>query len=190
MILPLRTSIEPRRLSYPDTPRGEQVDVYHGVSVPDPYRWLEDLDSEATRSWVAAQKQVTTEYLQTLPEREEVRRRLTELWSFPRWGAPFRQGGRYFFIRHDGLRNQSVLYTQEHLEDEPRVLLDANQLSADGTVALASFNVSEDGRYIAYGLTNGGSDWQEWRGRGGGGGGGRAGGGRWGGVFGRGGGGA
>jgi prolyl oligopeptidase len=162
MILPLRTSIEPRRLNYPDTLRGEHVDVYHGVSVPDPYRWLEDLDSEATRGWVADQKRLTTEYLQALPEREEVRRRLTELWSFPRWAAPFRQGGRYFFVRHDGLRNQSVLYTQEQLEDEPRVLLDANQLSADGTVALASFNVSDDGRYVAYGLTNGGSDWQEW----------------------------
>ena len=124
--------------------------------------WLERQDP-ATRAWVAAQNRLTAGYLGALPEREELRRRLTELWDFPRWGVPFRKGDRYFFVRHDGLRNQSVLYTQDHLDGEPRVLVDPNQLSGDGTVALAAFNLSEDGRYLAYGLTNGGSDWQEWR---------------------------
>jgi prolyl oligopeptidase len=163
MSVPLRTSVEPGRLAYPETPRVDQVDLLHGVAVPDPYRWLEDLDSPETRAWVLAQKRVAAELFSALPEREALRRRLTELWDFPRWGCPFRQGGRYFFTRHDGLRNQSVLYTQERLDSEPRVLLDPNQLSGDGTVALAAYNLSEDGRYLAYGLTNGGSDWQEWR---------------------------
>ncbi|HBL29928.1 MAG TPA: S9 family peptidase, partial [Acidobacteria bacterium] len=98
-----------------------------------------------------------------LPEREALRRRLAELWDFPRWGPVFRQGGRFFFPRHDGLRNQSILYTLDHLDGEARVLVDPNQLSGDGTVALTAFCVSEDGRHLAYGLTNGGSDWQEWR---------------------------
>jgi len=163
MSIPLETPVEPRRLAYPDTPRVDHFDLLHGVTVADPYRWLEDLDSPETRAWVAAQNRVTAEVLASLPEREGLRRRLGELWDFPRWGAPFRQGERYFFIRHDGLRNQSVLYTQDDLDSEPRILLDPNQLSGDGTVALAAFNISEDGRYLAYGLTNGGSDWQEWR---------------------------
>jgi len=163
MSVPLRTTFEPRRLAYPDTPRVDQLDVLHGVPVADPYRWLEDLDSPETRAWITAQNRLTAEYLESLPERAALRRRLGELWDFPRWGAPFRQGEHYFFIRHDGLRNQSVLYTQDRLDGEPRVLLDPNQLSGDGTVALAAFNLSEDGRYLAYGLTNGGTDWQEWR---------------------------
>jgi len=163
MSLHLRTTVEPRRLTYPDTPRVEQIDVLHGVPVADPYRWLEDLDSAETRSWVTAQNRFTAETLDALPERDALRLRLGELWDFPRWGQVFRQGERYFFTRHDGLRNQSVLYTQDHLDGEPRVLLDPNQLSPDGTVALAAFSLSEDGRYLAYGLTNGGSDWQVWR---------------------------
>jgi prolyl oligopeptidase len=163
MSIPLETPVEPRRLVYPDTPRVDQVDLLHGVPVADPYRWLEDLDAPETRAWVAAQNRVTAEALASLPEREALRRRLAELWDFPRWGTPFRQGDRYFFTRHDGLRNQCVLYVQDHLESEPRVLLDPNQLSGDGTVALAAFNLSQDGHYLAYGLTNGGSDWQEWR---------------------------
>jgi prolyl oligopeptidase len=163
MSMPLEATLEPRRLVYPDTPRIDQVDHLHGVAVHDPYRWLEDLDSPETRAWVSAQNRVTAEYLSSLPDRERFRRRLGELWDFPRWGSPFRKGDHYFFMRHDGLRDQSVLYTQDCLDGEPRVLMDPNLLSDDGTVALAAFNLSEDGRYLAYGLTNGGSDWQEWR---------------------------
>lgn len=163
MSVPLQTTVEPRRLSYPDTVRVDQVDLLHGVPVPDPYRWLEDLDSPETRAWVDTQNRFTAEYLKSLPGREGLRRRLAELWDFPRWGPPFRQGGRYFFVRHDGLRDQCVLYTQDSLDGAPRALVDPNQLSGDGTVALAAFNLSEDGQYLAYGLTYGGSDWQEWR---------------------------
>ncbi|HEX7182794.1 MAG TPA: prolyl oligopeptidase family serine peptidase [Thermoanaerobaculia bacterium] len=162
MQIPLERPVA-RRLAYPETPRGDRVDVYHGVPVPDPYRWLEQLDSEPTRAWVAAQNRLTAEYLRVLPEREEIRRRLTGLWEFERYGVPVQHGGRYFFVRHDGLQEQGVLYVLDRLDGEPRVLIDPNALSHDGTVALASFNVSEDGRRVAYGLTHGGSDWQEWK---------------------------
>ncbi len=152
-----------RRLAYPDTPRVDHVDVHHGIAVPDPYRWLEDLDSELTRSWVMAQNRVTACYLQDIPERAEIRQRLTDLWSFERYGIPVRQGGRYFFTKNDGLQDQSVLCMLDRLDGEPRVLIDPNELSHDGTVALALFNPSEDGRRVAYGLAHAGSDWQEWR---------------------------
>ena len=152
-----------RRLTYPSTPRVDHVDVYHGIVVPDPYRWLEDLESDLTRAWVAAQNRVTACYLQAIPERTEIRQRLTELWNFERYGIPVRQGGRYFFTKNDGLQDQSVLYVLDRLDREPRVLIDPNGMSHDGTVALALFNVSEDGRRVAYGLAHAGSDWQEWR---------------------------
>ncbi|MFL6196165.1 MAG: prolyl oligopeptidase family serine peptidase [Thermoanaerobaculia bacterium] len=152
-----------KRMVYPDSPRVEQVDEYHGVKVADPYRWLEDLDSEATRAWVAAQNKVTTSYLAAIPEREPIRKRLTELWNYERYGVPIERGGRYFFTRNDGLQNQNVLYRVEALEGEPKVVLDPNTLSQDGTVALTGFSVSEDGKLLAYGLSSAGSDWQEWK---------------------------
>jgi prolyl oligopeptidase len=139
------------------------MDVLHGVPVADPYRWLEDLDSAQTRCWVEAENRLTAEYLSATPEREAIHRRLTELWNFERYGVPVREGGRYFFTRNDGLQDQSVLYTLEDLDGEPRVLIDPNALSQDGTVALTSFNVSPDGRLVAYGLAHAGSDWQEWK---------------------------
>ncbi|HEX2642733.1 MAG TPA: prolyl oligopeptidase family serine peptidase [Thermoanaerobaculia bacterium] len=150
-------------LKYPESPRGDQVDVLHGQRVEDPYRWLEDLDSEQTRAWVAAQNRLTFSYLERLPQRDEIRHRLTELWDYERYDTPFKQGGRYFLSKNDGLQNQSVLYTLDSLEGTPRVLLDPNTLSQDGTIALADYQVSEDGRYLAYGLASGGSDWQEWK---------------------------
>jgi prolyl oligopeptidase len=141
----------------------EHVDDYHGVKVADPYRWLEDLDAEDTAAWVAAQNQVTFAFLESIPGRSQLQQRLTYLWNFAKYSAPFRQGDRYFYFKNDGLQNQSVLYTLESLEDEPRVLLDPNQLSEDGTIALSGLAVSEDGRLMAYGLSQSGSDWQEWR---------------------------
>jgi prolyl oligopeptidase len=162
MQIPLERAVA-RRRAYPETPRMDQVDVLHGVPVADPYRWLEDLDSEQTRDWVAAENRLTAEYLGNLPEREAIRRRLTELWNFERYGVPVREGGRYFFTRNDGLQDQSVLYTLESLDGVPRVLIDPNALSHDGTIALASFNASPDGRLVAYGLAHAGSDWQEWK---------------------------
>ncbi len=151
------------RIAYPESRRVDQVDVYHGVRIQDPYRWLEDLDSQQTVAWVEAQRKVTNAYLDTIPERDEIRRRLTELWNYERYGTPFQEGGRYFFTRNNGLQNQSVLYTAERLSDEPQVLLDPNLLSDDGTIAVSGYDVSEDGRHMAYGLSSGGSDWEEWR---------------------------
>jgi prolyl oligopeptidase len=151
------------RLPYPESRRVDQVDEYHGARVEDPYRWLEDLDSDETRGWVAAQNRVTASWLGSIPEREEIRGRLTELWNYERYGMPVKEGGRYFFVKNAGLQNQNVLYTMDTLDGPARVLLDPNELSPDGTVALVSFNVSPDGRRVAYGLASGGSDWQEWR---------------------------
>ncbi len=151
------------RLPYPESRRYDQVDVYHGVPVADPYRWLEDLDSEETRAWTTAQNQVTAAWLRAIPEREEIRQRLTEIWNYERYGMPVKEGGRYFFIRNDGLQNQGVLYVMEDLDGPARVLFDPNELSPDGTIALAAFSACPDGRRVAYGLASGGSDWQEWR---------------------------
>lgn len=150
-------------MNYPDTRTGEQVDAYHGTAVRDPYRWLEDDNSPETKAWVAAQNQVTFDYLAKIPQRDAIRDRLVKLWNYERFGAPFRKNGRYFFTRNSGLQNQSVLYTMPALGAEPSVLLDPNQLSADGTVALAGLSVSEDGCLLAYGLSAAGSDWEEWK---------------------------
>jgi prolyl oligopeptidase len=146
--------------SYPDP---TVVDIYHGQAVPDPYRWLEDLDSEQTRAWIEAQNHLTFNYLQQIPARQRIRERLTQLWNYEKYSQPFKEGGRYFYFKNDGLQNQGVLYTQESLEAEARVLLDPNTFSEDGTVALAGIAISRDGRYLAYGLSRSGSDWQEWK---------------------------
>ncbi len=163
---PMDTTVESsaeKRFVYPESRRGTQVDELHGVKVEDPYRWLEDLDSEETRTWVAAQNKVTSAYLAALPEREAIRKRLTDLWNYERYGVPFKEGGRYFFTRNDGLQNQNVLYLMETLGGEPKAVLDPNTLSQDGTVALTGLRVSDDGKLLAYGLSSGGSDWQEWK---------------------------
>jgi len=148
---------------YPDSPKGSQIDDYHGTQVADPYRWLENSDSPETRAWIEAQNKLTFDYLAQIPAREKIKQRLTELWNYERFGVPFRQGSRYFLTRNDGLQNQSVLYTLDSLAAEPKLLLDPNKLSDKGTVALKSYAVSEDGEYLAYGLSSAGSDWEEWR---------------------------
>jgi len=149
-------------LTYPKAPRSDTIEDYHGTKVADPFRPLEDLDAPATRTWVEAENQVTFRYLESIPERGTIRRRLTELWDFERYGPPVQEGGRYFFQYNTGLQNQGVLYTTDSLDASPRVLLDPNTLSADGTVALADSRVSRDGRYLAYGIASAGSDWNEW----------------------------
>ena len=150
-------------LDYPDSPRTDKFDIIHGIKVADPYRWLEDLDSEQTQRWIEAENQVTFKYLGQIRARESIRERITELWNYEKFGVPHSRGGRTFYTRNDGLQNQSVLYWLESLEDEPRVLLDPNDLSEDGTVALTGYAVSEDGKLLAYGLSSSGSDWQEWK---------------------------
>jgi prolyl oligopeptidase len=150
-------------LVYPPAPKSDQVDVYHGVKVPDPYRPLENPDSPETRQWIEAENKITFDYLGKIPAREKTRNRLTELWNYERYGVPLKEGGRYFFTKNDGLQNQSVLYTMPSLEAEPKVLLDPNKLSKDGTVALKGYQIREDGEYMTYGLSSAGSDWEEWR---------------------------
>jgi prolyl oligopeptidase len=150
-------------LTYPSSRQVAQVDEYHGVSVSDPYRWLEDPDSPETQAWVAAQNELTFSYLSQIPARDRIKDRLTQLWDFEKYGIPFQQGDRYFYSKNDGLQNQSVLYTLKSLEAEPRVLLDPNLLSEDGTIALSGIAISDDGKRLAYGLSTSGSDWQEWK---------------------------
>ncbi len=148
---------------YPESRTVDHVDVYHGVEVKDPYRWLEDLDSEETRAWVEAQNRLTFGYLEKLPNREELRARLEELWDYEKFGTPRKWGERYFFSHNSGLQAQSVIFRLDTLDGEPVEVLDPNQLSEDGTVALTSYRISPDGRLMAYGLAEGGSDWQEWK---------------------------
>ena len=151
------------KLNYPYSRKSEQVDNYHGTKVTDPYRWLENPDSEDTIAWVEAQNKVTFGFLEKIPARENIKKRLTKLWDYEKYGIPFQEGNRYFYFKNNGLQNQSVLYTLKNLEEEPTVLLDPNKLSEDGTVALSGISVSEDGKYLAYGISIAGSDWQEWK---------------------------
>ena len=150
-------------IKYPDTRQCDQTDDYHGTQVPDPYRWLEDPDSEETRSWIEAENKLTFGYLEAIPQREAIRERLTKLWDYEKFGIPSVHGGSFFYSRNDGLQNQNVLYWAPKLEAEPRLLLDPNALSEEGTVALTGIAVSDDGKLLAYGLASAGSDWQEWR---------------------------
>lgn len=150
-------------LTYPDSKKVEQVDDYHGTKVSDPYRWLEDANSAETKSWVDSQVKFTDAFLSKIPQRAAIKQRLTHLWNFERFSIPLKEGGQYFFQRNDGLQNQSVLYTMKKLSDTPRLLLDPNTLSADGTVALAGMAVSPNGKYLAYGTAASGSDWNEWK---------------------------
>ena len=148
---------------YPPARKSDQVDDYHGVKVADPYRWLEDLDSEETRQWVEAENKLTFAFLNSIPERTAIRQRLTKLWDFEKYGVPFKEGNRYFYTRNSGLQNQSVLYTVNSLDAKPQEVLDPNELSTDGTVAVSGMEASPDGKLLAYSLSASGSDWQEWK---------------------------
>ena len=150
-------------LNYPKTETVKQIDDYHGVKVKDHYRWLENPDSPETKAWVEAQNEVTFGFLEQISERETIRKRLTDLWDYEKYGIPIKRGERYFYFKNDGLQNQSVLYTLEDLNDEPKVLLDPNQFSEDGTIALSGIAISDNGQFVAYGISKSGSDWQEWQ---------------------------
>jgi prolyl oligopeptidase len=155
-------SMKPPAFQYPATRRVDQVDNYHGTSIADPYRWLEQADSADTKRWIQAQNALAQPYLESIPARERIKQRMTQLWNYERYDIPVKRGNRYFYLRNDGLQNQSVLYITERLNGEPRVLLDPNQLSKDATVALSEFVPSPDGRLVAYSLSDGGTDWRTW----------------------------
>lgn len=156
-------------ITYPPTFAGEIVDDYHGRTIADPYRWLEDVESKETGEWVTAENEVTQNYLSKLPSRGPMRDKLEELWNYARYDLPVQRGGKYFFTHNDGLQNQSVLYVApadaaaDKVSEQRRVLIDPNTLSEDGTMALGSWHPSDDGRLLAYSIADGGSDWRTWR---------------------------
>jgi prolyl oligopeptidase len=147
-------------LAYPDAARGDTVDVHHGQAVADPYRWMENLDSPELARWIEAQNALTQSFIAAAGNRDAIAERLRTLFDHERYGVPVARNGRYFYTRNDGLQNQSPIYWQQGLDGEPKLLIDPNTLSDDGTIALAEWSVSDDGRLIAYALSDGGSDWR------------------------------
>jgi prolyl oligopeptidase len=148
-------------LIYPATQKINQVDDYFGTLVADPFRWLEDENSEETKNWVTAQNELTFGYLKSLNQRDQIKARLNELWNYPKYSAPFKKHSKYYFYKNDGIQNQSILYMQETLESNPKVVIDPNKFSEDGTSSLTNFTISKDGKYAAYGVSKAGSDWKE-----------------------------
>jgi prolyl oligopeptidase len=149
------------KINYPVTNKVAQTDDYFGTKVADPYRWLENDTSAETGAWVIAQNKVTTDYLAKIPFRDQIHKRLETLWDFPKMEVPFSKGEWVFFRKNDGMQNQSVIYVQKGISGEPRVLIDPNSLSADGTVAVGDMSVSNDAKYVAYAVNKAGSDWSE-----------------------------
>jgi prolyl oligopeptidase len=160
--LSVSTAVAQSGLHYPATREVDHVDTYHGVKVPDPYRWLEDDTSAETANWVEAQNKVTFAYLDQIPFRKQLTQRLKDLFNYAKYSAPSRKGDYYFFSKNDGLQNQSVLFIQKGLDGKPEVLLDPNTWSADGTVRLGAFAPSKDAKLAVYGISRSGSDWQEY----------------------------
>ena len=150
-------------LSYPEAPRGDVVDSYHGTDVADPYRWLEDPDTPESRTWIDAQNTLTQSWLGEVPKRGAIQKRLEKIWDYERFGHPVKRGTHYFYTHNDGLQDQAVLLVTENLEEDGRVLLDPNTFSEDGTVSLAGWSPSRNGAWLAYGVSDGGSDWKTWR---------------------------
>ena len=153
------------KLDYPNSKQVDQIDNYFGTPVADPYRWLEDdvRNSTSVREWVDSQNALTFSVIKQLPYRNEIKARLTKLWDYEKFGTPFKRGGRYFYFKNNGLQNQSVLYKLKSLDEEPTVLIDPNQWSADGTNALGGLEFSDDGKLLAYGVQKAGSDWRTWK---------------------------
>ena len=147
------------RVQYPATRTVDTVDEYRGLKVPDPYRWLEDIDSRGVADWVKAENAVTMPYLASLPGRDLFNARITALYDYPRTSVPFWEGGRWFYTKNSGLQRQSVWYTRDTLTGPERLLLDPNQLSPDGSIALSGMFPAPNGKCFAYGQSEGGSDW-------------------------------
>jgi len=152
-------------LRYPSTRRESVVDDYHGTKIADPYRWLEGdvRESREVADWVAAQNRVTRAYLEAIPEREAIKERLTRLWDYEKMSVPAKRGARYFLFRNDGLQNQPVLCVTDSLDADPRVLIDPNTWSEDGTIALVGWSFSPDGKFVATAASEAGTDWFTWR---------------------------
>jgi len=153
----------PTEFKYPPAPTTDQVDDYNGVKVADPYRPLENPDAPESRKWIEEENKITFDFLKTIPERDGIRKRLTEVWDYERFGVPFKEKDRYFFSKNSGLQNQNVLYTARNFFEEPKPLLDPNLMAKDGTVALGGAEVTDDAKLLAYGLAASGSDWQQWK---------------------------
>ncbi|MGI8812821.1 MAG: prolyl oligopeptidase family serine peptidase [Pyrinomonadaceae bacterium] len=159
----ISTATAQTAFDYPKPRKADQVDDYHGVKVADPYRWMEDTDSAETKSWIEAENKVTNAYLATIPQREKIKARLTELWNYERYSAPSKVGSHYIYSKNDGLQNQSVLFIADSISDPGRVFFDPNKLSTDGTAALSGSSFTEDGKLWAYGVATAGSDRTEWK---------------------------
>ncbi len=153
----------PTQFKYPPAPTSDQVDDYNGAKVADPYRPLENPDAPESRTWIEAENKITFDFLKTIPERDGIRKRLTEVWDYERFGVPFKEKSRYFFSKNTGLQNQNVFYTTTNFFEKPRELLDPNLLAKDGTIALGGLDVTDDAKLMAYGLATAGSDWQQWK---------------------------
>jgi prolyl oligopeptidase len=149
-------------IQYPETRKVDTVDVYHGVKVPDPYRWLEDDRSADTKQWVTEQNKVTFDYLDKIPYRADWLKRMEEINNYPKYGSPFRKKEYFYYYRNDGLQNQSVLYRQKGLQGKPELVIDPNKFSEAGTTSMAVFSLSDDGRYAVVGKSSGGSDWRNY----------------------------
>ncbi len=153
----------PTQFKYPPAPSANQVDDYSGAKVADPYRPLENPDAPESRKWIEAEDKLTLDFLATIPERDAIKKRLTEVWDYERFGVPFKEKNRYFFSKNSGLQNQNVLYTTTNFFEKPRELLDPNVLAKDGTIALGGVDVTDNAKLMAYGLATAGSDWQQWK---------------------------
>src|SRR5512143_221229 len=149
--------------TYPPTRKSGQGVEYHGQPSADRYDWREECDAPESQAWIEAQNRLTFAYLEQIPAREPIRRRMTELWDYPKMSAPFKKGGSTFQFRNSGLQSQDVLWVRDGSGGDARILLDPNMLSADGTVALNTYALSKDGAWLAYAVTSGGSDWLTWR---------------------------
>lgn len=152
----------PSKCDYPKARVSDQIDVFHGIKVADPYRWLEDGDSQETLDWIQAENQLTRAFLDAIPGREDLEARLTDVWNYEKFSSPIRRGDRYYYFKNNGLQNQDVLFQTDCLDSPGEPLLDPNSWTKEGTLALRNISFSKNGRYLAYSVSKGGSDWQEW----------------------------
>ncbi|HRX29264.1 MAG TPA: prolyl oligopeptidase family serine peptidase [Saprospiraceae bacterium] len=155
------SEFKPIQVKYPHTKQDTIVEDYFGQKIPDPYRWLEDDNSPETKAWVVEENKVTDEYLSQIPFQENIRKRLEKIWNYEKYSSPFKEGDYYYYFKNDGLQNQSVLYQSQGIKDEGTVFIDPNKFSEDGTTSLGGMEFNNDGKYLAYAISEGGSDWRK-----------------------------